>query len=127
MTQEEKPTILAIDDTPAMLRLFSDMLDGRYRVKVSRSGEKGLQLTREDASIRLVLLDRKMPGLDGLETCRRIRGDERTRQLPVLMISGDGSAQCQEEALQAGANAFLAKPFTPLELFAQIEALLNSH
>lgn len=73
----------------------------------------------------VVLLDIMMPGLDGFETCRRLKSDERTRDIPVIFVTAKTSEDCYEEAFAAGGSGFLSKPFEPDELFESIEKVCD--
>jgi class 3 adenylate cyclase len=116
------PTVLAVDDQPANLRLLDAVLAPRgYRVLTVSSGEEAVEvLATED--VDLVLLDVVMPGWDGYETCRRIRADERTAYLPVVMITASGNEQ-RIRALEAGADDFVTKPFDQSELMLRVSSL----
>jgi adenylate cyclase len=118
----EVVTVLVVDDQPANLRLLDAVLSPRgYRVITAGSGEAALAALK-DSAIDLVLLDIVMPGLDGHAVCRRIRADEKTAFLPVVMITASGD---QEKliALQSGADDFVTKPLNQAELLARVASL----
>jgi adenylate cyclase len=115
-------TVLAVDDHPENLRLLDAVLTPRgYPVLQARSGPEALSLLAANP-VDLVLLDVVMPGMDGYEVCRRIRADERTAFLPVVMITASGAAQ-RLPALEAGADDFVQKPFDQAELVARVASL----
>jgi adenylate cyclase len=115
-------TVLAVDDQDANLRLLEAVLVPRgYRVVTASSGENALAALRGE-SIDLVLLDILMPGIDGYEVCRRIRADEATAFLPVVMLTASGPQQ-RVKALEAGADDFVSKPFDQSELLARVASL----
>ena len=115
-------TVLAVDDQAANLRLLDAVLTPRgYRVLQATSGEEALAVLA-DQDVDLVLLDIVMPGWDGYETCRRIRADERTAYLPVVMITASGNEQ-RIRALEAGADDFVTKPFDQSELVIRVASL----
>jgi adenylate cyclase len=122
MTTADDATVLAVDDQPANLRLLEAVLSAHgYRVVQSASGEEALErLTSGD--IDLVLLDIVMPGLDGYEVCRRIRADDKTAFLPVVMITASGEQE-KRRALEVGADDFVNKPFKQPELLARVASL----
>ncbi len=115
-------TILAVDDEPLNLRLLEAVLAPHgHKVLGAGSGRECLDtLAREE--VDLVLLDVVMPGLDGFEVCRRIRADERTAYLPVVMLTAS-DAQQRIAALEAGADDFVRKPFDRSELLARVASL----
>ncbi len=107
----EKPTVLVVDDTPDNLSLMSGLLKGHYRVKVANTGEKALQMAR-DQPPDLILLDVMMPGMDGREVCQRLQGDPRTAGVPVIFLTSNDQ-ECDEElGLNLGAVDYITKPFS---------------
>ena len=82
----EKPTILAVDDSPDNLWLLSGLLKDLYRIKLCGSGEKALQIIGEDSLPDLILLDVMMPGLSGHEVCRQLKADPRTAHIPIIFL-----------------------------------------
>jgi CheY-like chemotaxis protein len=115
-------TILVVDDVPQNVRLLEAVLAPRgYTVVTATSGEEALE--RLDG-VDLVLLDVVMPGIDGYEVCRRLRADERTSFLPVVMVTASGEQE-KREAIEAGADDFVAKPFDHDELLARVRSLLR--
>ena len=118
--------MLVVDDLAQNIRLLDAVLTPRgYRVVGVSSGEEALAyLDRGDEPIDLVLLDVQMPGLDGYEVCRRLRADPRTAFLPVVMITASGDEQ-RIQALEAGADDFVAKPFDSAELLARVRSLVR--
>ncbi len=115
-------TILVVDDVPQNVRLLEAVLAPRgYTVVTATSGEEALERLE---GVDLVLLDVVMPGIDGYEVCRRLRADERTSFLPVVMVTASGERE-KREAIEAGADDFIAKPFDHEELLARVRSLLR--
>jgi len=118
-TAAARPTVLAVDDTPANLALLSQLLAGHYRVQLAMSGAKALEIALRRAP-DIVLLDVMMPELDGYEVCRRLKADPRTRHVPVIFLTALSSDTDEAEGFAAGAADFVAKPFTPVTLLARL-------
>lgn len=115
-------TLLVIDDDTRLRELVGEYLSGRgYHVRFASDGEQGLQQLRQ-GGIDLVILDLMLPGIDGLEVCRRLRAFS---QVPVLMLTARGDDTDRIVGLELGADDYLPKPFNPRELAARIHAILR--
>jgi len=114
--------ILVVDDEPQIRRVMRSALTGQgYLVAEARSGEDALEKLREAPS-DLVLLDVNLPGMSGLEACRALRA---TSDVPVIMLTVRNSERDKVEALDAGADDYVTKPFSTPELLARIRAALR--
>jgi diguanylate cyclase (GGDEF)-like protein/PAS domain S-box-containing protein len=118
-------TILIVDDIPANLAIAVDYLeDNGFQVMVAQDGQEGLeraQLMRPD----LILLDVMMPGIDGFETCRRLKMTESTRDIPVIFMTALADTADKIKAFAAGAVDYVSKPFQVEELLARIKTHLT--
>jgi two-component system, OmpR family, KDP operon response regulator KdpE len=114
--------ILVVDDDPQIRRVMRVTLTAQgYEVDDARSGDEALEKVRH-GGIDLVLLDMNMPGLGGLETCRLIRADS---EVAIIMLTVRDAESDQVEALDAGADDYVTKPFRTQELLARIRAALR--
>jgi len=116
--------IVVVDDHADIRRLIRMTLEFEdYEVHEAADGESALRLTRE-LRPDLLLLDVMMPGgIDGLQVCAAIRADTNLNDVHVMLLSARGQARDREAGMQAGADAYLVKPFSPLQLIDQIAAL----
>jgi adenylate cyclase len=120
----DQATILVVDDLAQNIRLLEAVLGPRgYVVASATSGSDALAYVRANP-VDLVLLDIVMPGMDGYEVCRQLRGDPATEYLPVVMITASGEQE-KVAAIDAGADDFVAKPFDQAELLARVRSLLR--
>lgn len=120
-----KKVILAIDDEKDLIELvrYNLELEG-FRVRSAANGEAGLAIARAD-SPDLILVDLMLPGMDGLEVCRRLRSDKKTAAIPLIMLTAKSSESDRIVGLELGADDYVTKPFSPRELIARIRALLR--
>jgi len=120
-----RETILVVEDEEDIRELLRYNLEKEgYRVLGAATGEEALQLVR-DRLPDLLVLDLMLPGLDGLEVCRRIRGKEDIRGLPILMLTAKGEEADIVAGLELGADDYLTKPFSPRVLLARLRAVLR--
>lgn len=117
-------TVLVVDDLPQNLRLLDAVLSPRgFTVLTAPSGEVALELLHERVP-DVILLDVMMPGIDGYETCHRIRQDPETAFVPVVMVTASGDAE-KLRGTEAGADDFITKPFDQAELLARVRSLVR--
>jgi len=114
--------ILVVDDEPQIRRVMRTTLIAEgYEVSDARTGDDALDLVRVE-KYDLILLDCNMPGISGLQTCREIR---LASDLPIIMVTVRGAERDKVQALDAGADGYLTKPFSMSELLARIRAVLR--
>ena len=117
--------ILVVDDIAANVRLLEARLTAEYFiVETATSGQMALDMVAR-APFDLVLLDVMMPGLDGFEVCRRIRANPQTAQLPVIMITALDQTSDRVRGLEAGADDFLTKPVSDVQLITRVKSLVR--
>ncbi len=117
--------ILVVEDEEDIQELLEyTLLNSGYRVDVTDRGEEALELVRENGP-SLMVLDLMLPGLDGLEVCRRLKGDETTSSLPVIILTAKGEEEDIIAGFEAGADDYITKPFSPKVLGARVAAVLR--
>jgi two-component system alkaline phosphatase synthesis response regulator PhoP len=120
-----KESVLVVDDEQEILELVKYNLakDG-YTVACVASGEDALATTRSKMP-DLIILDLMLPGVDGLEVCRRLKGDARTAHIPIVMLTAKGGEADIVAGLELGAADYVTKPFSPRVLLARVKAVLR--
>ncbi len=117
--------ILVVDDLQPNIRLLEAKLESEYYdVKTAQSGIEALEVVKEFCP-DIILLDVMMPEMDGFETCRRLKADSQTSDIPVVMVTALSDVDDRVEGLNAGADDFLTKPINDLALFARIRSLVR--
>lgn len=121
-SDNQKPfRVLLVDDEEVHRTLEKEVLDGpRYDISEAGTGDEALALLREK-EFDVVLLDKRMPGMDGDELCQRIRGELGLKLLPVIMVTGTNAREELLKSMRSGANDFIRKPYNPLELIARTD------
>jgi len=117
-------TILVVDDEPSIVDLVRFTLeDADVRVVEASDGAEALALARR-IKPDLILLDVQMPRLDGLEVCRQLRRESAFARAPIILLTAAGQEADRARGLDAGADEYLTKPFSPLALLALVEAMV---
>ena len=118
--------ILVIDDEPDVLLLCRvNLSHAGYQVLEALDGWSGMELARAERP-DLIILDLMLPGMDGMAVLRELADDERTRSIPVLMLTAKTQLEDRERCRDAGAAAFLTKPFSPVRLTELVETLTRT-
>ena len=121
----DESIILVVDDNPANLNVLFDIFgDMKYDVLFASDGESCLRLV-ETESPDLILLDVMMPGIDGFETCRRLKAKERTKDIPVMFMAALSETVDKVRGLEAGAVDYITKPIQPEEVLARVKTHLT--
>ncbi|MCK6448562.1 MAG: response regulator [Planctomycetes bacterium] len=117
--------IVVIEDEPDILEVVQYNLSREgYKVTTAKTGDDGLARVRKE-NPDLVLLDLMLPGLDGIEVCRRLQADPVTAAIPVIMVTAKGEESDVVTGLSLGADDYITKPFSPKELVARVKAVLR--
>ncbi|WP_102400596.1 response regulator [Haloimpatiens massiliensis] len=120
---EEK--ILVVDDEEHIRELIKFNLEKNgYKVGCAVDGNEALEYVRKHIP-KLILLDLMLPGIDGYDVCKRIRGDKNTANIPIIMITAKGEEIDKILGLELGADDYITKPFSVRELIARVKAMLR--
>ncbi len=120
-----EPKVLLVDDTPENLALLMETLEpAGYQIYVATSGEKALQIAPK-IKPDLILLDIMMPGIDGYETCKRLKSDKELKDIPVIFLSALNSPEDKVKAFEIGGIDYISKPFNHLEVLARVRTHLR--
>jgi CheY-like chemotaxis protein len=116
--------VLVVDDDRFIRKLVTTTLEdvAEFDLHEAADGWQALALARDTAPA-IVFLDVDMPGLDGIATCRRLRSDPATRETTIVMLTASQGERTERLAEEAGADLFLTKPFSPLELLRLVDRL----
>src|SRR3954463_3312314 len=122
---DDADRVLLVDDDLTNLDVLRHTLDGRgYRLFVTRSGESAIDVARKVQPL-LILLDVVMPGIDGYETCRRLKADPNTREAAVIFLSSLDETKDKVRGLEVGAVDFVSKPFQRDEVVARVNTQIT--
>lgn len=117
--------ILLVEDEPAIQELIAfNLTQAGHHVLRAGTAEAAMMLVK-NALPDLILLDWMLPGASGVEIARKLRADERTRQIPIIMLTARSDEQDKIQGLEAGADDYITKPFSPREMLARIKAVLR--
>lgn len=122
--QKKKKHVLVVDDVATNLRYIGEVLRDDYSISLAKSGNQALKML-EKISADLILLDIKMPIMDGYEFLEKIRSIDKYKKIPVIFLSADNEEDLENKVLECGANGFIKKPFEPQFMLAKIETVLK--
>jgi len=116
--------ILIVDDNATNIAILEETLADLYGLKAAKSGEEALAVA-EDFRPDMILLDVMMPGIDGFETCRRIRANPVLNHVRIILVSGKTQVSERLKGYEAGADDYITKPFEEEELLAKVRVYLR--
>lgn len=125
ITDQSKSLILLVDDDPRNLKLLKGIIGNTYTVLTASEGEEALDKVNK-LDVDLILLDVMMPGMDGFEVCRRLKSREKTRLIPVVLITALDDLESRVKGIESGADDFISKPVNRIEILARIKSLIKS-
>ena len=118
-------TILIVEDEPPLIEVLRYNLESEgFTTLIATDGEEALLLATEQ-SPNLIILDWMLPEMSGVDVCRRLRGHKETKSVPIIMLTARGEERDKIYGLDAGADDYVVKPFSPSELIARIRAILR--
>jgi CheY-like chemotaxis protein len=119
--------VLYVEDHPAQSDIIKQILEfAEYEVVLASSGEQGIEKAREEQP-DVILMDLRMPGIGGIEAVKRLKSDPAVSHIPIIVISAWTSRANRDEAIQAGAAKFMAKPVDTMRLIEHINKLTSSN
>jgi len=121
----DKPTILVVDDTPDNLSLMSGLLKDLYKVKIANNGERALKVTLTGTPPDIILLDIMMPVMDGYETCRQLKANPVTKDIPVIFLTAKAEVEDEMKGFALGAVDYITKPISPPVVMARVQTHLE--
>jgi putative two-component system response regulator len=123
--QDAKQVVLIVDDTPDNITLLSALLKDSYRIKIATNGIKALHIASTVPAPDLILLDVMMPEMDGYETCRRLKENPMTVEIPVIFLTAKSQVSDEEMGLKLGAVDYISKPISPPIVLARVATQLH--
>ncbi|MCG8310866.1 MAG: response regulator [Cytophagales bacterium] len=119
-----KPVLLIIEDNINVVEYLESLLDDQYQLEVAFDGQEGIE-TAFNKIPDLILSDVMMPGKDGFEVCKTLKGDDRTSHIPIVLLTAKADVESRVAGLEHGADTYLTKPFNEKELSVTLEKLLD--
>jgi twitching motility two-component system response regulator PilH len=120
----ESGTILVVDDSPTEVHIFKKILEKQgYQILVAKDGQEGVDMASE-VKPDLIIMDVVMPVLNGFQATRQLKNNDRTADIPVIMVTTKDQKTDINWGMRQGANEYLVKPVAPAELLQKIKALL---
>lgn len=121
----DKPVLLVVDDTPENITVLRAILYADYVVRPAINGTLALRLAKVEPPPDLILLDIMMPEIDGLEVCRRLKADQKTRDIPVVFVTAKSEVDDELQGLALGAVDYITKPINPAIVLARVKTHLS--
>ncbi|MBW4604247.1 MAG: hybrid sensor histidine kinase/response regulator [Calothrix sp. FI2-JRJ7] len=126
LINNETSFILIVDDNPTNLEVLAKTLDDAgFNIRIEVDGASALELLEEDEHPELILLDVQMPGIDGFETCRRIKMNPKTQDIPIIFMTALADTESKVKGLSLGAVDYISKPFEGQEVLARVKVHLQ--
>jgi phosphoserine phosphatase RsbU/P len=120
----QKKMVLLVDDAPSNIQAANSILRDIYKIRIASNGTKALELATLEPYPDLILLDVVMPGIDGYEVCARLKADAKTRDIPVIFLTGQTEIEEETRGFEVGAVDYIHKPFSPAVMKARVHTHL---
>ena len=117
--------ILIVDDTPSNVTIIGNFIKSDFAIRVATSGPEALKIILSDWRPDLVLLDIAMPGMDGIEVCKKIRREPNVKEIPVIFVTANTDDDVLAKTFKAGGNDYVRKPVNKVELTTRIKAIFD--
>ena len=121
-----KNRVLIVDDEPGNIKILSSILAGDYELSAASSGAQALQVAAAQLP-DIVLLDMVMAEMDGIQVCKALKADARTRDIPVIFVTSMSDAAYEERGLDAGAVDYISKPISPPIVKARVKIHIQNY
>jgi len=120
----DKHVLLLVDDDPENIEIVNSILGDKYEIRVAKNGVKALELANTEPTPGLILLDVIMPHMDGYEACKHLKADAKTRDIPVIFLTGKTDVVDETRGFEVGAVDYIHKPFSPPIVTARVRTHL---
>src|SRR5262252_3518368 len=120
----DKHVLLLVDDDPENIEIVNSILGEKYEIRVAKNGVKALELANTEPTPGLILLDVIMPHMDGYEACKHLKEDAKTRDIPVIFLTGKTDVADETRGFEVGAVDYIHKPFSPPVVKARVRTHL---
>ena len=114
-------SILIVDDERYNIKVLTDVLRADYKIMAAKDGEGALKAAQGDNPPDLILLDIMMPGIDGYEVCKRLKEDDKSKNIPVIFVTAISEVMDAARGFEVGAVDYIAKPFNPVTVQARVK------
>jgi CheY-like chemotaxis protein len=121
---DEKPLLLIVDDEAVIIKILVSILKKQYQLGVAKNGVQALEYIEHNIP-DLILLDLQMPEMDGFEVCSRLKADTRTKNIPIIFLSGMSKDEDTSQAQNMGVVDFIYKPFDAMEIMESIKKYMS--
>ncbi len=118
---DKKPKILIVDDMPTNIHMLINTLKGPYELVPAKDGETALQKAQSFEDLDLIILDIMMPGMDGYEVCKKLKSNEKTKNIPIIFVTAVSEAADKARGFELGAVDYITKPFIPVVVRARVK------